>query len=58
MKYQGMLVCLTLLIAPALNTTPRTCMVISITEEIILLQCTGNSHLRVNDLVRLRAVNK
>jgi hypothetical protein len=33
MKYQGMLVCLSLLIAPALNTTPRTCMVISITRR-------------------------
>lgn len=53
-----MLVCLTLLIAPALPATPRTCVVVSTTEETIILQCAGTSHLQVNDLVRLQAADK
>ncbi|MDD2466971.1 MAG: hypothetical protein PHI97_23495 [Desulfobulbus sp.] len=58
MKTLGLLVCLTLLIAPALTAIPRTCTVISTTEDTITLQCAGNGHTQVNDQVRLQTVNK
>ena len=52
----GLIVCLTLLIAPAFSAKPRSCLVVSTTGEKVVLQCAGQANLRTNDRVRLHAV--
>lgn len=56
MKPQAVLLCLTLLIAPALNVKPRTCTVISNHEKTVTLHCAGLDHLQANMLVRLQTI--
>ena len=56
MKPQGVLLCLTLLIAPTLTANTRTCTVISNTGNTVVLQCAGIDHLQANEQVRLQTI--
>ncbi len=56
MKPQAVLLCLTLLIAPALNAKPRTCTVISNHEQTVTLQCAGRDSLQPHAMVRLQTI--
>jgi len=54
MKPLGVLLCLTLLMAPTLTANSRTCRVVSSTGNIVTLQCAGIDPLQANERVRLQ----
>ena len=58
MKTSSMLLCLTLLIAPAFSEKTKNCMVVSITGDTVVLQCAGTDTIEANDRVRLHIAGK
>ena len=58
MKPQGVLLCLTLLIAPTLTANTHTCTVLSNTGNTFILQCARIDRLQTNEQVRLQTIPK
>jgi hypothetical protein len=58
MKTSSLLLCLTLLIIPAVSAKIRNCMVVSITGDTVVLQCAGTGAIQTNDRVRLHISGK
>ena len=58
MKTSSLVLCLTLLIIPAISAKSRNCTVVSITGDTVVLQCAGTGALQSNDRVRLHLPGK